>query len=1521
MPIVSAADARQNRPAIAVTGLACRFPGAADEHAFWRLLIEGREAIGPMPTGRFDRARFDDTRPGEPGQVATRQGGFLEDVDRFDAAFFGISPREAAVMDPQHRLLLETAWNAIEDAGLTRQQLAGSNTGVFVGLWTNDYERLVAPAAGVDVDVFGATGTGRYAAAGRLSYAFDLRGPSLSVDTACSSSLVAIHLACQSLRAGDCDLALVGGVNLILDPLISIAYSRSGLLSREGRCRFGNAEASGYVRSEGVGVIVLRREADAQARGDRLRSVIVGSAINNDGRASGSIVAPSASAQAAMMRDAYRSAGVDPRDVAYIEAHGTGTRVGDPAEVAAIGELIGNDRADACLVGSVKTNIGHTEAAAGMAGLIKVILALEHGIVPASLHVGQLNPHIDWTGTGLRLCLQPTAIARDGSAVAGVNSFGITGTNAHVVVRQATASRQLDERDGTESRDQLVPLSASVEDSLAALIERWRAHDWSDTTFADAAYTAAVHRTHHQRRRAVVARGFEDLMATLGTPAVRQRPAEGVPSVVFVFPGQGSQWVGMARQLLATEPEARRALEACDGALTSVWEHSALELIARADASDLEDVAIVQPLLFAVQVMLARVWMSWGVRPSACIGHSLGEVAAAHIAGALTLEDAARVICARSALLARKRGQGAMALVEATAFEAERLVEPFTGVVSVAAINDHRSVVLSGSPPAVKELIRSLEDAGRFCRRVSVDVASHSPDMDDLVSPLEQALTGLEPAQGEYRLYSTVTGDLSTTPLDAEYWGRNLRQPVRFAAACEASLRDGHRAFVEISPHPILTHSIGEILGDRSIDATVVGSLRREENEKAALLRSAGELYEAGIDIDWSALYPTHRRVVALPAYPWCGERYWIDNRSLAITPAGGAMERVSATRPPSVFEIEWSEIPLGPPSATPAPTILVVGDQPASRELTAAAERGGIRALTPSPDDLSGGVDWPPYVERANGSLVVVFVAPTASILLDARWSDVEQALTEQLVSFTKVVRALSDTDSPDVSLWVVTERGDAASATASIAPVAASVLALARVVWEEHPELAGGTIDLESSIDADAAEAVLAHVLSATPARQIALRNGQRLSPRLVPSARAAAPLQVRADATYLISGGLGGVGLVAANRLVERGARHVVLVGRRGLPDRDKWDRVETASEVGERIAAVLELERRGATVETIEANVADREALHAVLGRVEADGGRIAGVIHAAATVNGSLIERVTVADFIAEARPKVAGAWHLLQYFEHRSLDFLICCSSIGALVGLTGQASYAASNAFVDALAHAVRNRGGTATSINWGGWHEVGLARSAGGARAHHDLTEDGLAGFDREQGLDALEQIASTHLTQAVVLSIDIDKLARSPRMAASPELFRALITSAATSIERDIQSASLRRRLLELSPPNRRIALSRALKGELSRILRLPETSIGDRTPVGTLGLESLMGLELHRWLERSLAERLPKTVVWRHPTVDALCEFLLTRLEADAITRPTSSVPPPVPQIVEAISERDALAVLLNEDGGQ
>ncbi|MEV7505187.1 acyltransferase domain-containing protein [Streptomyces sp. NPDC093018] len=882
---------------IAVVGMGCRFPRANSIGEFWDLLMANSQAVSRIPEDRFD---IDDHYAGRlpaPGKTVSRDGGFLDDAFSFDAAFFGISPVEARSMDPQQRILLHVVWEALESAGIAPSGLAGSRTGVFVGQATAEYGESGRPEEGPGVrDTVG--GRLRAVTAGRVSYALDLRGPSLVLDTACSSSLVAVHTARQSLLTGESALAIAAGVNIIVSPQDSIAYSQGGMLSPDGRCRFGDASADGFVRSEGVGAVVLKPLPDALRDGDPVLALLLGSAVTNDGQGSGLLLKPAVSGQAQMLRDACRSAGIEPAQLDYVEAHGTGTPTGDTVELRALAEATGGERPLRC--GSVKTNIGHAEAAAGIAGLIKTVLIARHGVIPASLHLSDPHPLLTGERPPVSVVTGNTPLAKAGpQGLLGVSSFGLSGTNAHVVVGEF-----IDEREAAEPPVPVpVPVSMSMSMSMsegprllvlsarsAAALRRLAAsyadHLGPDgagrgQSLGDICATAATRRDAGPHRLWAIGASHDELASVLRALAAGERTPDGgfgeagftgPRRRVFVFSGQGSQWLGMGRGLLATNDAFRTTLLACDRAVREELGWSVAELLARDADRFPGGVEIVQPTLWAVQVALAAAWRDLGVEPEVCVGHSMGEVAAACVSGALSLRDAATVICRRSRLMRRVAGGGAMLVVELSADRARAAVARIPSVC-VAAENSPTCTVLAGDPEALADLSARLEADGVLCRPVDVDVASHSPQMRPLHSELAAALAELSPRSADTALFSTVRRAPVTGPeLDAGYWADNLCEPVRFQSAVRqlAAAPDGlESVFLEISPHPVLTTSVADTLADDGAPGTAVPSLRRDTDEAAELLRAAGRFFAAGGPIDWSRWYGHPVRPVPLPPYPW----------------------------------------------------------------------------------------------------------------------------------------------------------------------------------------------------------------------------------------------------------------------------------------------------------------------------------------------------------------------------------------------------------------------------------------------------------------------------------------------------------------------------------------------------------------------------------------------------------------------------------------------------------------------------
>ncbi|MET0233348.1 MAG: beta-ketoacyl synthase N-terminal-like domain-containing protein, partial [Kibdelosporangium sp.] len=849
---------------IAVVGVSCRFPGASAPAEFWRLLHDGVDAVTEIPPARRGSA------------VPGARGGFLDRADEFDPAFFGISAREAAAMDPRQRLTLELGWQALEDARLVPSALAETSVGVFVGAISDDYATLLH-RHGVDaITQHTMTGVNRGLIANRLSYLLGLRGPSMTVDAAQASSLVAVHLAVESLRRGESVLALAGGVHLNLAMESAVAADRFGGLSPDGRCFVFDARANGYVRGEGGGLVVLKRLADAIADGDSVYCVIRGSAVNNDGGGE-NLTAPNEMAQQELLRQAYQQAGVDAAEVGYVELHGTGTKVGDPVEAAALGAVLGAARAGGqpVTVGSVKTNIGHLEGAAGIAGLIKTVLSIRHGKLPASLNFETPNPRIPLRELNLRVQQATGQWPAERLRVAGVSSFGVGGTNCHVVLSEHPAA---DEPSVTVPRPvpRLVPwvLSGRDEDALRGQARSLREHLRArpDLAVTDVGYSLATTRSAFVHRAALVA---DDPVALLDSLA------EGVPSpdvvrgvagdskVVFVFPGQGSQWPGMAVELMDSSAVFAGWMRQCGEALAPHVDWSLPEVLG--DASALERVDVVQPALWAVMVALAQLWRSYGVEPAAVVGHSQGEIAAACVAGALSLADAARIVAVRSRLLATVSGRGGMASIPLPADQV-RLPDG----LSIAALNGPNAVVVSGEAGVLDELVAAYQAEGVRARRIAVDYASHSAEVEPIRAGLLTSLAAVRPLRTDIPMLSTVTGHwVDGTGLDAGYWYRNLREPVRFEPAVRALAESGHGVFLEVSPHPVLKAGIQQT----ALDAVVLESLRRDEGGRHRLLSSLAQAWVHGVSVDHETVFAgTGARPVDLPTYAFQRRPYWFTD-------------------------------------------------------------------------------------------------------------------------------------------------------------------------------------------------------------------------------------------------------------------------------------------------------------------------------------------------------------------------------------------------------------------------------------------------------------------------------------------------------------------------------------------------------------------------------------------------------------------------------------------------------------------
>jgi acyl transferase domain-containing protein/surfactin synthase thioesterase subunit len=872
--------------------MACRFPQANNPEEFWHILANGIDTISEPPEGRWEVEKFYDSSLKE-GKMYTTKAGFIKDVETFDAQYFNISPQEATYMDPQQRLLLETTCEALEDAGIIIDKLKGSNTSVFVGEAVYDYtQRHLTEYNTSKASSYSITGSGPYSAAGRISYSLGLEGNSLVVSTACSSSLVALHLACTSLQTQESDMAIVGGANLIVSPEATVALCQMNALAKDGKSKSFDASADGYVRGEGVAVIIVKRLSDAIREQNNILAVIKSTFANQDGKSNG-FTAPNSIAQQKMLKGALEKAKMSAKQISYIEAHGTGTPLGDPIELEALKTIHVNRKDSPLWVGTVKTNIGHTEGTAGLAGVIKVILSLQHKTIPPNLHFQTPNPFFDWDSVNFKVPTQPTEWQNDGAypRAAGVSSFGISGTNAHAII---------EEYEGGKSETikvvqnkwfpDLLLISAKTHQALKIYVKSYIKYlqnniqiDW-----ASICANTALHRTHFTERLAISAPNKEKAIKLLedfieGGGRNNTLETDDKPKVVFVFPGQGSQWVGMGKMLYGESEIFQKTIDTCSKAFGKYLNWSITEELLKEQANRFDEIDVIQPVLIAMEIALAKLWQSVGIEPDAVVGHSMGETAAAYLSGALSLEDVGKIICLRSQLMKKLSGKGSMLLVELSVEQATQAIKGFEKQVSIAVSNSPQSTVLSGDTDAIQTIMTKLEQEGIFCRLVKVNVASHSPQMDELKPELLKVLENIKPQENKVAFYSTVKNQIiSGIDLSPAYWVDNLREPVMFGDTVQTLLEDGHTVFIEMTPHPILLVQMQQIIQAGEWKAVAIPTVRRDKPTNEEFANSLAQLYMAGYPINWTAFYQQVSHL-KLPTYPWQRKRYWLETSDIQV--------------------------------------------------------------------------------------------------------------------------------------------------------------------------------------------------------------------------------------------------------------------------------------------------------------------------------------------------------------------------------------------------------------------------------------------------------------------------------------------------------------------------------------------------------------------------------------------------------------------------------------------------------------
>ncbi|MET7370851.1 type I polyketide synthase, partial [Streptomyces sp. NPDC005566] len=1479
---------------LAIVGMACRYPGdVTSPEELWRLVADGADGISPFPLDR-----------GWPTAVPSgivELGGFMPGVADFDAALFGISPREALAMDPQQRLLLEASWETFESAGMDPRSLRGRNVGVFAGAASSGYGAAGIPGAEGHL----ITGTAGSVISGRLSYTFGLEGPAVTVDTACSSSLVALHLAAQALRTGECDMALAGGVTVMATPGAFIEFDRQDGLAGDGRCKAFAAAADGTGWSEGVGLVMLERLSDAERNGHQVLAVVRGSAINQDGASNG-LTAPNGPSQQRVIRQALANARLTGADVDVVEAHGTGTRLGDPIEAQALLATYGRDRdgGEPLWLGSVKSNIGHTQSAAGIAGVIKMVMALRHGVLPATLHVDEPSPEVDWSVGAVELLTEARAWPEaDRPRRAAVSSFGMSGTNAHVILEQASAVTRFQAPAAPVSGVSAWVVSAKSEAALRAQVERLGAYlaDAPDLDPVDVGWSLATTRAALEHRAVVVGESREELLAALPTVA---SAAAGSGGVVFVFPGQGSQWVGMARELWDTSPVFRERLSECETALAPFADWSLTDVVLH--DGDVDRVDVVQPVLWAVMVALAEVWRSAGVVPSAVVGHSQGEIAAACVAGWLSLDDAARVVALRSKALVAVTGGGGMVSVAAGRATVEELVPDRSGRVSVAAVNGPSSTVVSGDDEALDAFMAACEQRGIRTRRIPVDYASHSPRMDQLQERILTDLAGLSPAVGTVPMISTLTGGPVSGDLDARYWFDNLRTTVEFETAVRTLIEQGMHTFIEVSAHPVLTVGVEETIDAAGADAVVLGTLRRGEGGMRRVLTSLGEAWTAGADVDWTTVLTG--RQVQLPTYAFQHERYWLDapSPSPSVQGAAGGVDPVESrfwdavergdldelagtlqlSEAPELlgsvvpalaswrrerlqrsvidtwrYQVTWRPLETAPVTTLSTGTWLVVG--PEDGDVAGALTGAGGAVVGLPVDALSDRAAVAGRLAEVGDVRGVVLVAGSASAGLPARGG----VVADELTCVTVLLQALGDAG-VDAPLWVATRGAVSVGASDRVVdPVQAAVWGLGRVAALEFPQRWGGMIDLPEALDARASGRLVGVLTADGGEDQVAVRGSGVYGRRLVRAVPAVVPETVWVPSgTVLVTGGTGALGAEVARWLVGRGVPHLVLTSRGGVAPEGL---VEELSELGARVTVAA-------------CDVTDRDALAGVIAAVPADM-PLTGVVHAAGVGDAQLLEAADRDTTAAVIGAKIDGVVHLDELTSDLPLDLFIVFSSGAAVWGGAGQGAYAAANAFLDAWAQDRRERALPATSVAWGPWAGAGMAVQGDTQQL---LRRRGMSPMNPELAVRTLASAIDNGESGLTVADIDWATFAASFTAIRPSRLLTELpeaVSTPPTSEENDGSAAGLRQQLDGIPDGQRRQRVLDVVRTHAAAVLgHTGAESVDAGRAFRDLGFDSLMAVEVRNRLQTVTGLRLPTTLVFDHPTPLVLAEFLLAEL---------------------------------------
>ncbi|MFN6560835.1 MAG: SDR family NAD(P)-dependent oxidoreductase [Nostoc sp. ChiSLP01] len=1512
---------------VAIVGMSGRFPGAKNIDEFWYNLLDGVESLSVFSDEELLSSGIDPAVLSHPQYV--KAGPMLDDVEMFDASFFGYTPREAQITDPQHRLFLECAQEALENAGYNPQTYK-SPIGVYAGASTNIY--LLKNLAS-NLELIELLGNFQTIISNEndhlstlVSYKLNLTGPSVTVQTACSTSLVAVHLACQSLLSGDCEIALAGGVALELPQKTGYLYQEGGILSPDGHCRTFDAKAQGTVGGSGVGIVVLKRLSVALADGDRIYAVIKGSAINNDGSLKVGYTAPSVEGQAKVIRSAQVTAEIEAETLTYVEAHGTGTVLGDPIEIEALTQAFraSTQKKGFCAIGSVKTNIGHLDTAAGVAGLIKTVLALKHKLLPPSLHFDAPNPKIDFANSPFYVNTKVSEWrAEQFPRRAGVSSFGIGGTNAHVVLEEAPTVQIRDTRSFHSRPWQLLFLSAKTSSALDTatknLLDHLKQHP--DLNIADVAYTLGVGRRDFNYRRMLVCHDFEDAVNTLEMlpdervltdfQETRQRP------MAFMFPGQGAQYTNMASELYQVEPTFRSFVDQCCELLKP---HLGLDLrhvlypiseqVEKA-TQQLNQTAITQSALFVIEYSLARLWMEWGVRPVAMIGHSIGEYVAACLAGVFSLEDALMLVAARGQLMQRL-APGAMLAVPLSVEQVQPLLSE---KLSLAAINEPSLCTISGSIEAVAQLEAHLIEKGISGRRLHTSHAFHSEMMNSILEPFTLMVKKVNLNPPEIPYVSNVTGNWITAAqaTDPSYWATHLRSCVRFVDGIQLLLQEPERILLEVGPGRTLS-TLAKQHPQKTIGQVVLNSLQHPQERQSDvefLLATLGQIWLAGIQVDWAGFYRHEQRYrIPLPTYPFERQRYWIEPRKQADA-VKTSVEMLSSTsqpdKKPNIAEWfyipSWKRSPLDIRKRDKMPvqsnTLVLVDEYGLGSQLVKKLELEGHNVITVKvgseftklrddvytlnprqSNDYNTLLNELRTLGKTPQTIVHLWnVTPNSEAELGLESIDKAQYLGFDSLLF--LAQALGkQTINDKLHIAVVSNNMQEVTGVEVLCPEKATILGPVKVIAQEYPNISCCSIDVVippkgSSYEEELTEQLLAELTTQSGDRIIAYRGLHRwvqtFEPVQLDKSNEATP-RLRKGGVYLITGGLGGIGLVLAEHLAKTAQAKLILIGRSALPVKEEWEQWlashEALDSVSLKIRKVQELEELGAEVLAIGADVSNQEQMQEAIAWSKDRFGQINGVLHAAGVPGGGVIQGKTPDNVERILAPKVKGTLVLDSIFKDIPLDFFILTSSITSIVGGFGQVDYASANAFLDAFAHYKNSQRGTFTiCTNWDTW-QVGMAVNVALPPELQKLRNEILKqAILPHEGVDVFTRILESKLSRVVVSTRDFrirDEWEDTSKVLLEP--LENIISSKPTHPRPKLSNAYV-------APGNE---LEQTIANIWQQLLGIEQVGIHDN--FFTLGGHSLLATQLIYRIQKTFQIELPLSSFFEATTIAKLAELI-------------------------------------------